>query len=66
MVLMSNAQLYLAVGVPLLGNLALYLLLRNDVRRIEDSLRAEIATLRDLLIGKVIEHGERLARLEPR
>ena len=70
---MTNAQLYLAIGVPIVVNIVFFLQLdrridrlEERIDRLEDSLRTEIAALRDMLTGKVIEHEGRIAKLEPK
>lgn len=77
---MNNTQLYFAIGVPTFTVIIGMLLNLHHTRRLEDrmdrfedrmnaqgeSIRGEIAALRDMLIGKVIEHGERIAKLEPK
>ncbi|HEY0797356.1 MAG TPA: hypothetical protein VGD64_16405 [Acidisarcina sp.] len=77
---MTNAQLYLAVGVPsilvLLGillNFFQYNSLRTEIRTEINGLRAEMISILtelradiNLLTGKVIELVDRLSRLEAR
>lgn len=63
--MMSNAQFYFALSVPLVGilvNVVLISKLSHRVDRLEDRTRAGY----DLLIGKVGEVDSRLARLEER
>lgn len=64
-ILMTNAQFYFAVGVPLVGilvNVVLFSTLSHRVDRLEDRMH----TGHDLLIGKIGEVDMRLARLEER
>ena len=60
--MMSNAQFYFALSVPLVGilvNVVLITMLSHRVDRLEDSVHAR----HDLLIGKIGEFDARLARL---
>jgi hypothetical protein len=64
-ILMTNAQFYFALGVPLVGilvNVVLFMSLSHRIDRLED----RVHTGYDLLIGKVGEIDVRLARLEER
>jgi hypothetical protein len=64
-IMMSNAQFYFALSVPLVGilvNVVLITMLSHRVDRLEDSAHAR----HDLLIGKIGEFDARLARLEER
>jgi hypothetical protein len=64
-IMMSNAQFYFALSVPLVGilvNVVLITMLSHRVDRLEGSVHAR----HDLLIGKIGEFDARLARLEER
>jgi hypothetical protein len=63
--MMSNAQFYFALSVPLVGilvNVVLISMLNYRVDRLEDRYNAG----HDMLIGKVGDLDSRLARLEER
>ena len=63
--MITNAQFYFALGVPLVGilvNVVLFTTLSHRIGRLEDRVHAG----HDLLIGKVGEIDVRLARLEER
>lgn len=59
---MTNAQLYLAIGLPiivsLLFNGTLFLWLHGDVKSLQDDLKT--------LTGKIYEFDSRLTRIEER
>ena len=61
---MSNEQLYLAIGLPVIVNLLfngfMFLVLNNRVTNLEN----RVHTGHDLLIGKIGELDTRIARLE--
>ena len=38
--------------------------IETDIATLRSELRGEIGTLRDMLVGKIIEHGERITKLE--
>ncbi|HEV1285804.1 MAG TPA: hypothetical protein VNU44_10845 [Bryobacteraceae bacterium] len=64
-IMITNAQFYFALGVPLVGilvNVVLFTTLSHRIDRLED----RVHTGHDLLIGKVGEIDVRLARLEER
>jgi hypothetical protein len=64
-IMITNAQFYFALGVPLVGilvNVVLFTTLSHRIDRLEDRVHAG----HDLLIGKVGEIDVRLARLEER
>jgi hypothetical protein len=64
-IMISNAQFYFALSVPLVGilvNVVLVSMLNHRIDRLEDRVHAGY----DLLIGKVGELDTRLARLEER
>jgi len=64
-IMMTNAQFYFALGVPLVGilvNVVLFTSLSHRLDRLED----RVHTGHELLIGKVGEIDVRLARLEER
>jgi len=64
-IMITNAQVYFALGVPLVGilvNVVLFTTLSHRIDRLEDRVHAG----HDLLIGKVGEIDVRLARLEER
>jgi hypothetical protein len=71
-ILMTNAQFYFTLSVPLTGilvNAVLILMLNGRVSRVEDRLHRledRVATALDMLIGKINEIDVRLARLEER
>jgi hypothetical protein len=71
-ILMTNAQFYFALGVPLVGilvNVVLFQTLNHRIDRLEDRyhhLEDRLQTGQDLLVGKVGEVDVRLARLEER
>jgi hypothetical protein len=63
--MISNAQFYFALSVPLIGilvNVVLISMLSHRVDRLEDRTHAGY----DLLIGKMGEFDARFARLEER
>jgi hypothetical protein len=63
-IMMTNAQFYFALSVPLAG-----ILVNHRIDRIEDRLHVtndRIQTGQELLIGKINEIDVRLARLEER
>ena len=64
-VMITNAQFYFALSVPLVGilvNAALVLMLNQRVSRLEDRMHTGF----DLLVGKINEMDVRLARVEER
>jgi hypothetical protein len=64
-IMITNAQFYFALGVPLAGilvNVVLFSTLSHRIDRLED----RVHTGHDMLIGKVGEIDARLARLEER
>jgi hypothetical protein len=70
---MTDAQLYLAIGVPIVSNAVMLLIFSTMVNARISALEAAInsrlssvETRLDLLIGKVMEFDGRLARLEER
>jgi hypothetical protein len=75
-ILMTNAQFYFALSVPLLGilvNVVLTNMLSHRVDRLEDRLEDRLARLEervhsgfDLLTGKIGELDNRITRLEER
>jgi len=71
-IMMSNAQFYFALSVPLVGilvNIVLFQVLNHRIDRVEDQLHItneRIQTGQELLIGKINEVDVRLARLEER
>jgi hypothetical protein len=71
-VMITNAQFYFALSVPLVGilvNAALILMLNQRLSRLEDrvfSVDERMHTGFDLLIGKINEVDVRLARVEER
>jgi hypothetical protein len=75
-VMMTNAQFYFSLSVPLVGilvNVALLMMVSNRISSLETILTGRIARLEDrvhvghdLLIGKIGELESRLARLEER
>jgi hypothetical protein len=70
--MISNAQFYFALSVPLVGilvNVVLITMLSHRVDRLEDRidrLEDRMHSGYDLLIGKMGEFDARLARLEER
>ena len=70
--MISNAQFYFALSVPLVGilvNVVLISMLSHRVDRLEDRMNRfedRMHTGYDLLIGKMGEFDARLARLEER
>ena len=63
--MMTNAQFYFGLSVPLVGilvNVALIVMLNGRISQLE----ARVHTGHDMLIGKVGEVDSRLARLEER
>ena len=70
--MMTNAQFYFALSVPLVGilvNVVLFQVLNHRIDRLEDRLHMtndRMQTGQDLLIGKINEIDVRLARLEER
>jgi len=71
-IMMTNAQFYFALSVPLVGilvNVVLFQVLNHRIDRLEDRLHMtndRMQTGQDLLIGKINEIDVRLARLEER
>ncbi len=64
-IMMTNAQFYFTLSVPLVGilvNVVLFQTLSHRLDRLED----KVHTGYDLLIGKIGELEVRLARLEER
>ncbi len=60
---MTNAQLYLAIGVPLIVNMAFFAIMQmqmNDIKQEIRSLRAEFREDIRILTSKIIELDERL------
>ena len=39
---MSNLQLYLAIGLPVVANLAMFLLFQSNIHRLLDAFRSEV------------------------
>ena len=39
---MSNLQLYLAIGLPVVANLAMFLLFQSNIHRLLDAFRSEL------------------------
>jgi hypothetical protein len=39
---MSNLQLYLAIGLPVAANLAMFLLFQSNIHRLLDAFRSEV------------------------
>jgi hypothetical protein len=64
-IMITNAQFYFALSVPLVGILVNVVLFTTLSQRI-DRLEVRVHTGHDLLIGKVGEIDVRLARLEER
>jgi hypothetical protein len=71
-IMMTNAQFYFALSVPLVGilvNVVLFQVLNHRIDRVEDRLHVtndRIQTGQQLLIGKISQIDVRLARLEER
>jgi hypothetical protein len=71
-IMITNAQFYFALSVPLVGilvNVVLITMLSGRIDRLEsrvDRLDDRLHTGYDLLIGKLGEFDARLARLEER
>ena len=71
-IMMTNAQFYFGVSVPLVGilvNVALIILMNSRLTQLEGrigQLDTRVHQGHDLLIGKVGELDNRLARLEER
>jgi len=64
-IMITNAQFYFALGVPLVGilvNVVLFQTLSHRIDRLDD----RVHTGHDMLIGKVGDMDTRLARLEER
>ena len=64
-IMMTNAQFYFTLSVPLTGilvNAVLILMLNGRLSRLEDRLNTAV----DMLIGKINEIDVRLARVEER
>jgi hypothetical protein len=64
-ILMTNAQFYFALSVPLVGiliNALLFQILNHRIDRLED----RVHTGQELLVGKINEVDMRLARFEER
>jgi len=67
-IMMTNAQFYFALSVPLIGilvNVVLFQVLNHRIDRLEDRLHGTDDRI-DLLTGKISEFDVRLARLEER
>jgi hypothetical protein len=70
--MMTNAQFYFALSVPLVGilvNVVLFQVLNHRIDRVEDRLNVtndRIQTGQELLIGTISEINVRLRRLEDR
>lgn len=71
-IMMTNAQFYFALSVPLVGilvNVMLFQILNHRIDRLEDHfhhLEERVQTGQDLLIGKIGELDVRFTRLEER
>jgi hypothetical protein len=64
-IMITNAQFYFGLSVPLIGilvNVVLFMTLSRGIDRLED----RVHTGHDMLIGKMGEFDVRLARLEER
>lgn len=57
---MSNVQLYLAIGVPLIFNGLLFLVLLTKVNHLETKFDSNF----NLLVGKIMEIDSRLSKVE--
>ena len=64
-IMITNAQFYFALSVPLVGILVNVVLFQTLSRRM-DRLEDRVHSGHDLLIGKIGELDTRLARLEER
>lgn len=71
-IMMTNAQFYFALSVPLVGilvNVMLFQILNHRIDQLEDRfhhLEERVQTGQDLLIGKIGELDVRFTRLEER
>jgi hypothetical protein len=71
-IMMTNAQFYFALSVPLVGilvNVVLFQAISHRIDRLEDRyhhLEDRLQTVQDLLIGKIGDLDVRLAKLEER
>ena len=70
---MTNAQLYLAVGLPIIAVLASLVLsmfqisgLRDEMRLLRTELRGDMNHGFEMLVGRVNHLSDRLARVEER
>lgn len=66
---MTNAQIYLAIGLPIvavLASLTVSLVQISGIREDVRALRTEFRTTLDLIVGKLAEFDTRLAVLEER
>jgi hypothetical protein len=50
---MSNLQLYLAIGLPVVANLAMFLLFQSNIHRLLDAFRSELDARIDGLGARV-------------
>jgi hypothetical protein len=69
----TDAQLYLAIGVPVVSNAVMLMIAItsmnhriNDLRATMDARFASIETRIEILTGKVVELTDRVTRLEER
>jgi hypothetical protein len=50
---MSNLQLYLAIGLPVVANLAMFLLFQSNIHRLLDAFRSEVGARIDRLGARI-------------
>ena len=57
---MTNVQLYLAIGVPILFNSLLFIMLLTKINHLESKFDSNF----NLLVGKLMELDSRLSKVE--
>jgi len=66
---MTDTQLYLAIGVPIVMNGLMFMITNMRITDLKDSINIRLASLEtrfEILTGKVAELTDRVTRLEER